>query len=117
MKSQMAFCGLYCHKCPIFLATKTNNLKEKRRLAPMFSMPKRKLNLNEIECYGCTQIGEKILKGCDTCKIRLCAIKRKVENCGICSKYPCQQLDYLLTRLWQSGARERLDRAHKTNTK
>jgi len=110
----MAFCGLYCHKCPIFIATKTDNRKEKIRLARIFSMPNRKLIPDEVECYGCKQTGKKILKGCDTCENRLCAMKRKVENCGECVKYPCQQLDYFLTRLWQSGAQERLDRMHKS---
>jgi len=76
-------------------------------------MPGRTLTLDEIECYECKQIGKKILKGCDMCEMRLCAIKKKVDNCGQCKKYPCARLDFHLTRLWQSGARERLDRIYK----
>lgn len=113
MKSEMAYCGFLCHKCPIFIATMTNNLKEKRKLARIFSFPDRQLTTKEVECYGCKQVGKKILKGCDTCEKRLCAIKKKLDNCGQCASYPCRKLDYLLTQLWQSGARERLDRMHK----
>jgi hypothetical protein len=114
MKTRIAYCGLLCHKCPIFIVTKTGTLREKRRLARIFSIPGRHLTVKEIECYGCKEVGKKILKGCDTCKKRVCAIKKKLDNCGQCTSYPCQELDYLLTRLWQSGARERLDRVHKS---
>jgi hypothetical protein len=113
MKAKMAFCGLLCYKCPIFVVTKTNNLKEKIKIAKVFSYPGRKLTVKEVECYGCTEIGRKILKGCDSCKIRACAIRKKVKNCGYCDQYPCRRLDYFLLRAWQSGARERLDRIHK----
>ncbi len=63
-----------------FIVTKTNNLKDKRKIAKVFSYPGRKLTIKEVECYGCTEIGKKILKGCDVCKIRICAIKKKIKN-------------------------------------
>lgn len=78
----LGVCGLYCGACDHYRASMSDSvhlLEEARRHG------------QELEkCQGCrsTLLTESCLK----CTLRDCAEDKGVLHCGLCSKYPCNQL-------------------------
>ena len=63
----IAYCGFVCNDCPVFIATQEENHEVKIQLCEKYS-----LDLNEINCYGCTMIdNDKLFKHCKECGIRI----------------------------------------------
>ena len=53
----------------------------------------RVLSPEEIKCGGC-----KTVKWCRYNEIRECAIKKQIDNCGECNKYPCGKLNVVFEK-------------------
>lgn len=113
MKEILAYCGLACHTCPIYLATKNRDVDERAKMRKDISRL-----LNEqyglkydpediTDCDGCTKEGGRLFSGCQKCLIRKCVKKKRLENCAYCSEYSCEKLEDLFTS--EPSARERLD--------
>jgi hypothetical protein len=113
MNSMLAYCGLYCDTCPIFLATreKDKNLKLEMRvsIANLCSehygmyMPPEEIT----DCDGCRGGSGKLFSRCRSCMIRNCAERRNIESCASCTNYTC---DYLLDFfIHDPAARKRLE--------
>jgi hypothetical protein len=51
-------------------------------------------------CLGCAPAGQQFLsKFCATCKVRACAIEKKLQNCAACAKYDaCAEIKAILAR-------------------
>lgn len=82
-------CGLICSECPAYIACITNDQKLRENTAKEWSeIYQAEIPADSINCTGCRQQGVKI-GHCSECKIRLCAINRKIETCCECSDYPC----------------------------
>ncbi|HEY8908858.1 MAG TPA: DUF3795 domain-containing protein [Desulfosporosinus sp.] len=94
-----SYCGNYCGACSIILADKTGN---KDPLASYWTESALKdfqqaqgIELSaednlQLRCKGCKS--DTLFINCKHCKIRACAISRKVEHCNGCNEYPCQLL-------------------------
>jgi len=85
----LAFCGVDCTNCEIFIATQENNFMLKEKIAKKISSSSYKITTDEINCYGCSGNQNIKFKFCNSCKIRECGIENKLNNCGECVKYPC----------------------------
>lgn len=93
------YCGIYCGACSIISAYKTGN---KDGLASYWTESALKsyqqsqgIELSaednlQLRCNGCKS--DTLFINCKHCKIRACAINRKVEHCNECNEYPCQLL-------------------------
>ena len=108
MSKMIAFCGLDCETCGAFIATRDNDNEKRIEVAKTWS---RQYNANikpeDIHCSGCLSDG--VLFGhCQVCKIRACALEKKVENCGHCKDYACSTVLGLLDMVPE--AKERLDK-------
>lgn len=91
-----SYCGIYCGACDIHLAYKTGH---KDKFASFWTEPVlrafQKAQGNSgvtndalrIRCHGCKS--DVVFINCTTCKIRSCAIDRKIEHCIDCKEYPC----------------------------
>ena len=44
----------------------------------------------KTSCPGCRPLGGKMFWG--TCGLAACCIERKLEHCGQCAEFPCEQL-------------------------
>jgi hypothetical protein len=90
----IAYCGLLCDQCPIYIATKNNDEKTKEKLAIEYSNEKCKFTKEDMNCEGCFSVKNKDSKMCGDCEVRNCAEKKNnIENCSCCSDYPCALID------------------------
>lgn len=91
-----SYCGIYCGACDIHRAYKTGH---KDNFASVWSEPvltafqKARGNTGltseslQLRCHGCKS--DTVFINCSTCKIRSCAVSRKIEHCIDCKEYPC----------------------------
>ena len=92
MAKLYAFCGLDCSVCPAYVATQKDDLEAKIKLAEQWSKEYSSvIKPEEINCDGCAVEGRHI-GYCGMCEIRICGIKKSVENCAFCDEYKCEKL-------------------------
>lgn len=89
----MAFCGLDCSDCAIYVASKTGDDSLRQAYAAHESARwKIEIDASRLNCHGCKDLQPK--SGfCATCEVRKCAMERQLENCATCAEYPCSKLD------------------------
>ncbi len=98
MPDLLAYCGLTCQTCPIYLATRQQNKDQQLRMRmEIIQLCKEQYGiqytLKDItDCDGCRTEGGRLFVTCKTCVIRKCARKKKVENCAHCPDYACKDL-------------------------
>ncbi len=104
----IAFCGIDCHECGAFLATKNNDDKKRSEVAKLWS---RQFNADikpaDINCNGCRSDGQNIFGYCTVCEIRKCGKEKKLDNCAYCDEYACEKLGAILNMM--PDAKKRLD--------
>lgn len=96
--NNMAYCGLMCGGCPIYLATREEDADRQRQMRIEIA---RKINetyhsqykpVDVTDCDGCRTDSGRLFTGCLKCEIRACAQKRNLEHCGECDGYACDPL-------------------------
>ena len=113
MKEILAYCGLYCHSCPIFLATREKdeekNYKMRGDIAQQIKEHYgREYRPEDItDCDGCRTESDRLFSGCRKCQIRKCARQKRAENCAYCDEYACEKLEELFKM--EPNTRKRLD--------
>jgi uncharacterized CHY-type Zn-finger protein len=85
---ELAYCGLKCEECPIYLAT-INNDDELRKdiIDKYYQATNTKVNLESINCLGCKSESGVEFYYCDECKIRECAMSKNKSNCAFCEDF------------------------------
>jgi hypothetical protein len=112
MNEMIAYCGLDCFPCPIYLVTreKDEKKKEEMKIGIIHECQKRygiELKLEDVtDCDGCRTEGGRLFSGCKECPIRNCAGDKSVENCAYCEDYPCEKLEKFFVK--DPEAKERL---------
>lgn len=97
MNKKIAYCGLSCSDCPVFIATQSDDQQERNKIAELWSKDYGfKLKTEDINCDGCLETEGRLFKHCKVCDVRECGQKRNVDNCAYCSEFPCKKLDYIL---------------------
>jgi hypothetical protein len=113
MNEMMAYCGLLCHSCPIYLATREENVEKKAQMKVEIAEQANKLYGTKYkpedigDCDGCKAERGRLFESCQRCNIRKCAISKAVENCAYCNVYPCEKLEKIFKV--EQDARKRLD--------
>lgn len=73
MEKIVAYCGLDCHECGAFLATKENDDQKRAEVAQEWSrLFKAEVKPEDINCDGCQSIGGCLFNYCKVCEIRKC---------------------------------------------
>lgn len=117
MDEIIAYCGLTCHTCPIYLATREKNPKKKRGMRAKIAgkinkLYKEKLKAEDVtDCDGC-KTEERLFSGSQKCEIRKCARDKGIESCAHCSEYPCEKLKKFFAT--EPDAKARLDMIRST---
>jgi len=94
MQSIIGCCGIKCHTCGAYMATKNNDDKKRKETARSWSkMYNSNIQPEDINCLGCTSENEPLFNHCHICDIRKCAREKRVVNCAYCDAYLCERLD------------------------
>ena len=99
MSEMIAYCGLVCQTCPIYLATREENKEEQARMRVEISRRCKeqygmKYEPEDItDCDGCRTEGGRLFSACKDCAIRNCARQKGVETCAHCTDYVCGKLE------------------------
>jgi hypothetical protein len=116
MDEIIAYCGLACHTCPIYVATREKD-DEKRHKARAEIADYIKKHYGQeckpediTDCDGCKTEGGRLFPGCKKCQIRKCARQKGVENCAHCDEYACEKLKEFFATEAHAHAKERLDK-------
>lgn len=94
----VAYCGLTCQTCPIYLATRQEDKQEQLLMRAEIVEQCREhygvtYKLEDItDCDGCKTEGERLFSASKDCLIRKCARTRGLENCASCAEYACEKL-------------------------
>jgi len=117
----IAYCGLNCVTCQIYLATRETDPKKQRQMREQIVLAIKKYlgggkRVEDItDCDGCKAQGGRLFAGSQKCKIRPCARERGLENCAHCSEYGCEKLSkFFDSEGEQAGAKKRLDAIRKS---
>lgn len=98
MTEIIAYCGLACQTCLIYLATRQENKAEQERTRIKISQLLKgqygmKYEPEDItDCDGCRTDGGRLFSGCKNCLIRKCAREKELANCAYCTEYACAPL-------------------------
>jgi hypothetical protein len=93
MKEMIACCGIPCHECGAFIATKNNDDKKRKEVAEQWSKQfNADIKPEAIYCDGCLSKDGYLFSHCNVCEIRKCAMEKKLANCAHCNEYPCEKL-------------------------
>lgn len=113
MNEEIAYCGLVCHSCAIYLATREQDEDKRYKMRINIAQQIKKHYGQECkpedvtDCDGCKVETGRLFSGCRKCQIRKCAKEKDIENCAHCDVFPCEELEKLFTA--DPGARERLE--------
>lgn len=91
--SKLSVCGYDCSKCPIYLATISNDLT---KLKQILKKDSNELTIENSGCLGC--FSEKVNHMCDTCFMKNCTKRRGIDSCGKCNNFPCDYTKKYLTK-------------------
>ncbi len=98
MEEILAYCGLTCHGCPIYLATREKSDEKKEKMRDEIArLCKERYGIEYMaeditDCDACLTEGGRLFSGCERCYIRKCAREKSVENCAHCDEYTCERL-------------------------
>ena len=99
MDEMIAYCGLSCRTCPIYLASRETDKNKKNELITFIIQECREYYGIEYtpkdinDCDGCKSNGGKIFSGCSKCNVRNCAIEKGIESCVYCEDFICGKLN------------------------
>jgi hypothetical protein len=117
MPEILAYCGLVCHTCPIYSATRQENIDEQLKMRiEIVKICKEKYGLNYklediTDCDGCVTDGARLFSACARCPIRNCAREKNLANCAYCPEYACDNLKQFFKS--EPSAKARLDKIKK----
>ncbi len=116
MAEMIAYCGLTCQTCPIYLATRVENQEEQRMMRTSIVQQCREqyslaFVLEDItDCDGCAA-GGRLFSACKDCPIRTCSREKELDNCAYCAEYACTKLGQFFKT--EPEAKDRLDSINK----
>jgi len=108
MSEMISFCGLLCHECGAFLATRDDDDEKRAEVAQQWSKEyNTDLKPEDINCEGCLSDGEILFNYTKACEIRKCGKERGLLNCAHCDEYACEKLEKFFQMV--PDAKKRLD--------
>ncbi|HNZ65113.1 MAG TPA: DUF3795 domain-containing protein [Smithella sp.] len=93
METMIAYCGIICTKCPVYLATQADDDKAREAVAQRWSTQYGlHIKPRDAICDGCLKMDGRLFSHCRVCGIRACGMEKKVSTCAACADYACAQL-------------------------
>lgn len=96
MEKIIASCGIECHECPAYKATKNNDDVLRKETAKNWSkMFDADIKPENINCLGCHS--DVLFAHCKECEIRKCNTDKNLKNCSECEGYTCEKINNFFT--------------------
>lgn len=112
----IAYCGLNCATCRIYLVAREKNPEKQKEMKRQIALYIKehfdpKIRVDDItDCDGCTVKGGRLFSGCQKCDVRKCAMEKGIKNCAYCSEYACDKLNRMFASEGEEGGgKKRLD--------
>jgi len=113
MSDMVAYCGLVCQTCPIYLATRNDDKEAQagaraeiaRLCNEHYGTTYRPEDITD--CEGCRTESGRLFAPCRDCLIRRCARGKGVQTCADCGEYACERLEAFFAT--EPAAKTRLD--------
>lgn len=89
-------CGIDCSSCDAYKATVANDDQQRKTVADKWREEYHSPSIKpeDINCLGC--LGSfPLYQHCLECGVRLCALAKKLTNCGQCPDFPCAKSESL----------------------
>jgi len=83
MIPELAYCGIYCGACGIFIATREGTLD---KLVEQTKIPGQYQG-----CTGCRSDRNNLC--CMNCSIKRCCLYKGIRSCSECDEFPCSVLE------------------------
>jgi len=118
MEENLAYCGLACHSCAIYLATREQDEEKRYKMRVDIAQQIKERYGQECkpedvtDCDGCKTEGGRLLSDCKKCEIRKCAREKGIDNCAHCNEYACEKLEKFFAT--DPEAKKRLDAIRST---
>ena len=113
MIESVAYCGLACSTCPIYVATRQENREGQAMMrAEIVRLCHEHYGMNYAleditDCDGCRTASGRLFSASTKCPIRKCAKQKGVETCAQCADYACDRLEAIFKT--DPDAKKRLD--------
>jgi len=92
-EKQVAYCGIVCNECPIFIVTVDDDNEKRKEMAQRWQKESGvKIRPEDINCDGCLSDTGIIIEYGVNCEIRKCGEEKQVRNCAYCENYICDKL-------------------------
>ncbi len=83
-------CGYLCDICKAF-APNIKKKDERERLSALWTKYyDLDIPAERIYCEGCRSVKKDATRIDNNCPVRACVLQNRIDNCGQCSKYPCE---------------------------
>lgn len=93
MKEKISFCGYRCELCPAYKGNITCEEDRQKVSDGWFKHYGFRIPAEEIYCDGCLADDSSNPRRIDSeCKVRRCALERKVATCAHCDDFICEKL-------------------------
>ncbi len=108
----IAYCGLNCLTCAIYLATRERNKTKRHQMRVEIAEQIKKHYGQELssadvaDCDGCKTENDRLF--CSDCQMRTCAKQKDFESCAYCDDYACEKLEKFF--ITDTEAKKRLER-------
>lgn len=87
----VGICGDNCSFCPRYVASQNGSVEAIEKVKKMWvrlGLRKPDFPLQAMTCNGCLPENK-----CAYSELRSCVNSKGVENCGLCSQYPCETIE------------------------
>ena len=112
MLQMLAPCGIDCVQCDAYIATQTQDIALKQKLADAYKTNfGKEIALDDLDCDGCPAEGRHI-GFCAQCLIRACAFEKGFATCAECAQFPCEKGSFIWTDNSKSKATLEALRTH-----
>ncbi len=78
MEKIVAFCGINCNECAVFIATQENSEEKRIKVAKEWSSEEKPLKAEDIHCNGCLDPNN-LFWYCSSCATRADGVEKGVK--------------------------------------
>ena len=114
-KERIAYCGVNCSACPVYLTSQEEKEMVKKRITRLWPDKYHHYEASDFTCKGCQEPWGKKPTHCQECEVRECARKKLYSTCAECANYPCIKLQNVYKRLDKNVSRVDLDDLRHNN--